>query len=45
MSIKDRIIFTAVAILALGVVFGINYIAACYGEPRSLWLMQLLGVM
>jgi hypothetical protein len=45
MKLKDRVIFTVVMILALGVVGGINYIAAYFGEPRSLWLMQLLGVM
>lgn len=42
---KDKIIFTVAMIFAFGVVFGINYAFACFGEPRSLWVMQLLGVM
>jgi len=35
----------AVCIAAFAVVFGINYLFALAGEPRSLWLMQVLGVI
>ncbi|MGR5294751.1 hypothetical protein ACPV5U_08595 [Vibrio mediterranei] len=41
MPMKNIPIILFIAILS----FGVNYVMALMGEPRSLWLMQLLGLM
>lgn len=35
----------ALMLFGLVIVFGANYLFAVAGEPRSLWLMQVLGVL
>jgi len=31
-------------LIALPLIFAVNYLSALAGEPRAVWLMQILGV-
>jgi hypothetical protein len=41
-----NLLFISIAVsVVLAFAFGINYLFALIGNPQSVWLMQLLGVM